>query len=368
MTVVTTSDQTINTIQVDVGRELRDTGPRRALQAELAAVRNEIRYFNSNDEISREIDIWERNFTEALNVPNINAAAVLQAYIYLLQQILTDTITDTPLDDKALLGTDGRTYGYKHLCIHLNKVSEHYRNRSPINPDSKDKFSTKEHLLASYMIGWLARHNAKIESEEINRAFENLKPDQVQLIIPNEKNDRIRRVVEMQLQKDKEALRYESLRRDIQQQHIVLLDRLFIPFYERIQGFNTEVQGRLANIAERDTQECDQINKKLEQLAEEIRGDQEKIETLDARISYLGDEISEAGRNDLIIQRRIIEVDKAIKERKKNKWGTILKCVGMAAVCCVATWALSAALSSTALKAGILPMQGGAKLMGTYTF
>ena len=341
-------------ILINTSNEVFDTVLRRRLRAEIAEIRNQINRFNSTDPLSNLISRWAQDFSESLNVRNVNEQAVLREYIRLLQEILVDSLTNTPLDDEALLGSDGRTYGYKHLCLHIIDVGEEYRSRSPIYPLDPAPFSTKEHTLARYMIRWLERHNSKLESEEINRAFSDLDLDQVEFLIPNEINDRIRRIVRRQLLREQPNSQFEEFCQNTLNNFTNLLNQQAALFRNNQERFRTEVLGNLSDIQQRDDASRELINRNIEVITGRIEENTQDIEGLRERLRDLEGQIDEARKEDLNLQIKIKELDQAIQESKSDHFFTIIAVVGSVFI----TWGLSSVFTAN-IGAVLIPKTGG---------
>lgn len=167
---------------------LKDSAPRRKLQAERAAVSQaerdalqaeldvigkQLAQSNMNDRLSQDIVNWHSRFVNAVGKSK-NLNETLTDYIALLQEILVDDVRHVPLDERALYGSDGRTYSFMSYNLYQRSAPAEFRGRSPLNPKDKRPFTTTPHCNAAHMVRWLQRHNAQLHSRELEQEYEQL--------------------------------------------------------------------------------------------------------------------------------------------------------------------------------------------------
>jgi hypothetical protein len=149
---------------------LQETALRRQIHAELTALRDALHTCPLDDPLTQELRRWLTGFTAAMRL-RADAQEVLQTWIALLQRVLRDPLTQTPLDENPLLGSDGYTYGNLSLSVFLSTAPEERRHRSPIHPDHPAVFTTRPHDAARTLIRWLQRHGAHEHSQELESAY-----------------------------------------------------------------------------------------------------------------------------------------------------------------------------------------------------
>ncbi len=154
---------------------VRQTAIRRQLICELYTLREAISSSGFSDDMTRQLDEWHTNFSNALRSYS-DERQVLSAYIGLLQNILRDPVTLAPLDKQAVLGSDGYTYGSLSLAVYKLGTSEEYRKRSPMNPNNPESLCTRPHPVVRSMLDWVEGHDALLYSKELEERYLQLIP------------------------------------------------------------------------------------------------------------------------------------------------------------------------------------------------
>jgi hypothetical protein len=119
------------------------------------------------DPLTVQITDWLRRFREDLE-RNADAENVYRNYVEVLQDMLCDPITGAPLDDPQLGVEDGYTYGDKSLYVTRTPWPENEQNLSPM---TRQPLTLVPHVLASYMILWLALRNDAQFSVELEEEY-----------------------------------------------------------------------------------------------------------------------------------------------------------------------------------------------------
>ncbi|MBF8263703.1 MAG: hypothetical protein HW387_1368 [Parachlamydiales bacterium] len=147
---------------------------RRRLLGELEAVQQQINHWGLQDEMTVAISRWRQNFVAILNNSRaIPEEEICQSFIAPLQNMLRDPITRAPLDDRAVLGSDGHTYGQNSLDFFRQfNAQEPYRSRSPLHMNCNDYFTTTPHRVVRHMLNWLRQHNALLYSPELEQRIQ----------------------------------------------------------------------------------------------------------------------------------------------------------------------------------------------------
>lgn len=156
------------------------SAPRRKLLADLDRV---AAFFNPNlqDSLSPIIQQWHANFTKALRERRDKGLQesdderlnrILGIHLKQLQQLLVDPLTNTPLDSQAVLGSDGKIYGYKSIHLCMARLPPELRQRSPLHPNLEAPFTIRRHPLIQHMVGFLREWNALSPSQMLEADFE----------------------------------------------------------------------------------------------------------------------------------------------------------------------------------------------------
>lgn len=303
-----------------VTQSVRDTGLRRRLGAELTGIGGQLSKFGIDDELSQAIQTWHEGLAAAFKT-TADMEPILQTYIQLLQELLTSSIW--PLDDQALLGSDGGTYGYKHLCLILNSIPEEhrekYRNRSPRDSDNPKPFTTSPHETVQYMIKWLKSYGVELKSEKIERSFKNLTYDEVRDIIPNERNNRLRRIRQVQVRRNKNLKANAEYVNETQHIFTEKTRKNLEPRRHRIDTLAKKTFQRLDTLEGKDQEQTRRLNEQADQLENEIRALDEDIDELPRKTEIVGNKISLVKREQIQIQKGIEEVEKAIEKKKEQE-------------------------------------------------
>jgi hypothetical protein len=189
-----------------VSDALRVTLLYRKLQYEMNEVHEIIERSGLHDEMTQRIRHWHEHFERALHSP-YNSEKVCSHYITLMQQLLTDPITQAPLDALSWLGSDGTTYGNLSLEVHKLTVADEFRGHSPLDPKNPAPFHVEAHPVVRHMIGWLQRHNALLYNEELERTYLELLPQ----ANPDADRERIDRIVARQMSLDRKEAERDHL-------------------------------------------------------------------------------------------------------------------------------------------------------------
>ena len=138
-----------------------------SLARKLHVLRNQLSEFKSNlfrrerDDLGDNISTWADRFENALKfydskTSNSSLENLEKQFLENLTTLLEDPISGKPLDEKALLGSDGYTYNINSLQTYVEMAPAEYKNRSPINPENADLFTTVEQPLVRIALEYLA--------------------------------------------------------------------------------------------------------------------------------------------------------------------------------------------------------------------
>lgn len=160
-------------VVVNAAPEVLNSAMRRQLRAELMLLSHVIKDWGIEDTMTVKIQKWGDDFFECLK-EMIPENLICKEYIKVVQEILIDPIfhrTKEPIEEGALYGSDGLTYGKKALELWKETVPFRCRYRSPTNPNDPTKLTLKPHPVVQYMTNWLKRHGSLLVSEKIAREY-----------------------------------------------------------------------------------------------------------------------------------------------------------------------------------------------------
>jgi hypothetical protein len=124
---------------------------RRQIYAELAEIRDLLPRYN--DRLSQDIAVWHSNFDLSIHT-NADEEPILQNYMRLLLEVLRDPISQRPLDENCLLGSDGYTYQRETLERFGEHSPAQLRNRSPLNVNDPTHLEVRAHPLVQHLLQW----------------------------------------------------------------------------------------------------------------------------------------------------------------------------------------------------------------------
>lgn len=303
---------------------------RRVLQAELCGIREVLAKCPMDDEMTRQIDLWQTNFAKALK-SNEDAQIVGSAYIALLQEMLRDPIIQAPLDLYAVLGSDGQTYGRMSLTVYLLTVPAPYRNKSPMDPSSSIPFTTSAHPVVRHMIQWLQNHDAMLYSQEVERAFLDLLPSQRTLpTVQTKKEEQIARINRIQArqaeldrmeaeERNKQSLAFDRKLQERLRRRGEELEQMTAPLRQRAELAAAVAHRRLDGLEHRDRENLDRAQEDLKEMAQNERNNKAEL-----RMDL--DRVNEAHRDAIREHERQLEplsaeaLRKCIEQRMKTEF------------------------------------------------
>ncbi len=136
---------------------------RRELLQKLDQLDQTLLHFNQQDRLTQIIRAWKDAFRAVVNTDAFTTE-IKDRFFNQLKESLVDalpcqvsegSIIYPPLDDEALLGSDGFVYGKKWLSILWKQLPEQLRTRSPLNPEQPTPFSVQPHEPARFLVRWL---------------------------------------------------------------------------------------------------------------------------------------------------------------------------------------------------------------------
>lgn len=307
-----------------------NSAPRRRLRLELLLLELVIRDWNVNDEMTETIRIWAGKFWESLLRP-LPHETICAQYIQLLQQYLIEPIYNTPLDEEAFYGSDGRVYGKKAHDLWKETITQfRFRSRSPFDTGNPTKLVLKPHPVVRYLTSWLKSYNALPTSNWLETELKELPlrlKNQIQgnLKVMNERAHSFEESKQREVQKQVEAQR-EVIHKN-SDEILGLMNGEIITVDQKIQQYEFQV----GKIMEDRTEEIKQLYKDIDKfnqhstdLAVEISKNKNTMTELEAEGKQLENDIQ--------------ETKKAIKKMKKNRKMGVVKTIAITAVCIGASY------------------------------
>lgn len=355
--------------------EVRDSALRRQINAELNEIRDQLHRFGHQDEMSQGIAHWHQSFVDAMRL-NADAQHVLNEYIGLLQELLIDPISYTPLDEQALLGSDRRAYGRMSLCVFLNQVPPACRQRCPFSLEDSTSFTVRPHDLVRHMTQWLKNHGALLRSSDLEETYRRADKSVLSaieipsLVDPTFSNrnldERRRRIIERlalrEEHRDQQMREFsEQLSGTVRELNETIQNR-FEAVHMQIQRNSEGQSARLDQIEQRDQRQFEALQQAQEQLEREIEEIARQNRELEEQIARVDIQIELAERDNLRLQIAINQAREAIEKRNKNWLGPVLVTLAILGGCAASTWILQNIGSSLA----ITPLEAGAKITATF--
>lgn len=373
---------------------------KKTIMDDLAVIKEKLDSHGMHDELSKDIMDWHTQFVNSLLLKNVDPKNVLDSFINLLKEKLIDPISHDCLDEEAVLGTDGRTYGQISLDNYRNSsIAEEYKQGSPLDPENKAAFFTSPHHNVRYMLNWLRQNNALPESAEVKRP--DIKPidkkDDIKPQVTAVQSERIERLKarladrQQNQQQLKQKEQEPSVDREIKRPEsdpIPQADQKG----ERINQFFANLEPELArdvkeevqqnvrqrvqevaqhqfqqanDLAQRDRERNQVLDRMMDELENGIVALDRENEVLADIVNNVDGQIDEAQRDDARLRMTINQIKQQTKKKKKSWIKDLIVAAAIVGVCIFATWALCGALSAVGgagANAAVLPQQGGAIL------
>lgn len=354
MVITTTRCQEIPVLQ-----EIQETAIRRRNHAELSCLRDLLARSPLQDPVTESVRHWQQQFFSALNL-NVDVYRIEHEFTALLQEILKDAISHTPLDEEPLLGSDGKTYSRNSLCLYLHRAEEPYKYRSPFAPHDATPFTTIGHPIAYEMVQWLKKRGALQPSLQVEQSY----PPP-----PTERSERIRRIQEKQAQrKQQQEEQRELFHQDMNQMQKALAERVqdcFASIHCKAEQLAHEQLEKIDALEKSDQKQLEALQQAVHELERQATELEQQTEELRRHLHRLNGAIAETERDDIQLQIAINETRQAIRERDRSQIGSLFSALSVIGGCACATWAVQSALAATgaSYKAAIIPLRQGA--MGT---
>ena len=297
--------------------EVRETAFRRRIYVELQRLQDILIDNPMDDEMTESIRVWVGEFKSALLLRRVEAQIVFDEFVPLLQELLRDPIYHAPLDKKALLGSDGYTYGKITLTVYLASIPEEERHRSPINGENPGNlFTTEPHPFAREMVKWLEEHERLLHNLEMENAYQNLVAQGRVPVIPTRETERMRMMRERFLERRRR-------RQDRREGLLGQLDALRAERDREIQQLFGNIQNHIDQLHQNNQQRLAAIQEEMiEQEVEDIDINQERErlqhvnDELQERLHELQNTIGENGEEQIVALQQREEVRAQVREEQ----------------------------------------------------
>lgn len=258
-----------------------DTAIRRRLQAELTRIGDLIAETHFDDAMTRRIGAWRERFFNSLRL-NINVEVIQAEFIGLLQEFLVDPSSQTPVDEEAILGSDGRTYSNMTITLYNHSAPEALRGRSPLEPENAARFTYVPHPIVRHMTRWLSDHGALLRSEETERRYREL----MDQIPPARQNDIVNRVRLIRERAQRQQERNQPPIMEGLQQAAAELAQTIQPEFAPVHQL--QQQGHEERMQQPDRQPMAQLQDRVELMQQGATGLNQRSQRLNDQIDNIG--------------------------------------------------------------------------------
>lgn len=297
---------------------LQETALRRKLHSELAELGGHLRASQLKDTFTEFARKWHAHFLDALNSATTEED-VLDQFLDLLDKALRDPLSNMPLGEDALLGNDNRIYDPHSLAFFLfNAPQEKYFH--------SEDFSTYLHPLIFYFVRWIDSYRERPRIAFIDDSCSKLKEKNLLPEIPSERSHQETKLRE-RLARSRLPGRYDeritavfrAVERTLEAHTEDALAKI-----ERIRAEEAQVKRGL----EEHIASSEKRIKALEDANEELKHDLERLER----------EMKLVALNERKLALAINECQLILEKAKKSSAGGFFGCLGLAALCVLATW------------------------------
>jgi hypothetical protein len=281
------------------------------------------------DETTEKIREWHGKLEAALNLPDVDVAALYDHGIKELQEILKDPM-GMALDSQALLGSDGNVYGTIHLTIILNELPVEERLGTPFDPA---EFYTQPHPLASAMVAWLDKLQVELPGAAgLKLTFEHIVEANAQagkvVTIPKVTNVRLFRLRQQNAQ---HAQRIAQLRQGIAHGNAAQQGAVLLAQAEQLIAIAQEVNERqFAEIEEQRNAVVGEVLGEFQQLRAENAEVAARNEEIEAEAAELQQAAINMQRDIAQMEATVAQLRVAVEDMKNRK-----KDSGFASIVCV---------------------------------
>lgn len=312
----------------------------RKIRAELSEIKEELGRHDTSDQISQEIVLWCETFEAFFKKTareDHDVKPVLEKAVQLMKRILRCALPPhLPLDEEAVLGSDGRVYNISSL--QANRDRELYRDR--FDPAL---FTTSPHPLVHFMVRWLAGQ----DNTEINALG-----DELLLRLqspPSRREKREQRGL-------KRAEKLEQFEKEVRARIEKEMERheaaLKLTMEENLVDMQA-VDKRISDLSAQAFSLIEQFNESLKELEDEKRGFEEAAKNLIQRTDLIEMKISDLEVSTQELKHGIDSLNEKINEREKAQEESLLKTVMITVVCIAVSLLLPEGM-------GFIPISGGA--------
>jgi hypothetical protein len=315
----------------------------------------------SQDPLTEELRQWHTLFAQAVTETRAIETTV-QEFMALLEEILVDAITQAPLDEAPLLGSDGFTYATNNLMLYICSTPEPARYRSPRAPDLLTPFVVAPHPAAKEFIALLRENGAYHPSAAAEELYQQLLDEQQAELLPFAGAVRAREVVaqfdaQQRVQEAELATFYQE---QFEQQMLCMIDDAFAPLAAERAAHTAELHQALDAVRERDDAQGGQLLAQLDQLEAAHDALEVRIKQLEECNVQIDGAIARGQQYQQKLTQGIRDLQRAIEKRKERGVMGVVCGVALIAACFVVQIYLPQMLS-------VMPTSGGLKVAGTLT-
>ena len=308
-----------------------------------------------HDPLTEGIRSWHKEFTGSIQLETIDKEKILNQYLDQLEKILIVPLCNFPLDEEAMLGSDGHTYGRKFLCVHRFKSESPFDQRSPLRPDDPAPLTAVPHEIARSMVCWLKRYRPLFSSELVETEYRQIPQDKMPLFPDkpakaNPLQEKLQRIMQEELVRKQEHEQRErelSLQRNQLETLIdqVVFKQLAILQEQTVQK-DTAMHGRLNHVEGQVQIAVAAFKEKFEQIESNLQNLDHEIAELKGQLNRVGEEIVSAKTDNLRLQTGIKQTEKVIRDREKGALKEFFTGVAVVGACVLGAWAASVIIKS----------------------
>lgn len=270
------------------------------------------------DEFSEVVRFWLMNFKESLLLRTVSYEFVLNTFLIHLENLLA---TSAPLDAEAMLGSDGRVYGKRFLCLHRARTEAPYNDRSPLEPEDPKPFMASAHTPMRELVAFLRRHRP-IPPTPLDNEYDTLLPHQKDF---EETHPQVQKaVLNDYLRRRRQAGRGAFVRE--------LVDGIAKPKFEELRRDmaqnHAERHEELNHVVGQFRQEAEKVREQIRETEVGITVATQEINRLRNEQQYVGAQIQEADRENRQLAISNKETERAIRDKQKRWLGELAQLVG----------------------------------------
>lgn len=320
---------------------------RTRIGAELAGIQEELQRSRQNDPLTASIRTWHQDFYSQFRASDCERE-ILDVFITRMQGLLhgragetpldpTRILSDAPLDEGSVLGTDRNTYGEKALKLYLYAIPERDRTRFPFQPDNASDFTVVPHSLAQHMVRWLDRNEHRDRNLEQEKLYDILRDRGELPPLPTVRTVRANRYLEriaqqQRLAEEAEMAQLEHNLAQFREENRAAAREQLIPLQHQMEQNETERNERVQTIWEDHAQFHQRTHAQIDDLDRQLNAVDQEYSSLDRQIQATESRMQDLEKSQVDLKKAI---DAACQPppRRKHRTGKVVASIALAAFC-----------------------------------